>query len=71
MGLFDQGVDHCFGIRRVHLGQHDIAGMAFDQGGDLAVVATAQQIAFPAPRYRPVFQRGWTLSDGNGIADPA
>ena len=43
--------------------------MPFNERGDLAVVGAEDQVAFPVTGHRPVFNRGWTFTDGDGIRD--
>lgn len=40
--LIDQGINHRLGIFASHPNQHHVASMAFDQSGDLAIVAAEQ-----------------------------
>ena len=46
-GLFDQPRDNAFGVLIGDFNQHDVARLAFDQGGDVAVFGAADQITFP------------------------
>ena len=46
-----------------NLRQHHVSRLTFDQGGDVAVLRSRQEIAFPVTRNRPVFNRGRTLAD--------
>src|SRR6266576_335813 len=47
--MLDQRVDDRLRIFAANLDQHRIAGMALDQGRNLAVLAAEQQVAFPVP----------------------
>src|ERR1700687_3720130 len=67
--MLDQGVDDRLRIFAANLDQHRIAGMALDQGRNLAVLAAEQQVAFPVPGYGPVFHAGRTLTDRDGVGD--
>ena len=69
--MLDQRIDDRLRIFAANLDQHRIAGMALDQGRNLAVLATAQQVAFPVPGYRPVRRAGRTLADRDGVGDAA
>jgi hypothetical protein len=69
VSLPDQGIDHGFGILVRHLRQHHTARVALNQRGDLTVVRAEDQVAFPVTRYRTVFNRRWSLTDGHHILD--
>src|SRR5215472_3730214 len=66
-----ESVDHRLGILAIHLGHHQVACLTLHQGGNLAIVRTEEQIAFPVTRYRSVLRRGWPLADRDRVADPA
>src|SRR6202021_1983126 len=52
-----------------HLCQHHVTGMTLDQGRDIAVLRTGQQIAFPMARHRSIFNCCRALTDRDGILD--
>src|ERR1700688_4551564 len=52
-----------------HFHQCDKTRMAFDQGGDVTVVGTAQQIALPMTGNGSVFDLRRPFPDGDGIDD--
>ena len=43
--------------------------MTFNQGRNVAVLRSRQEIAFPMTRHRPIFNRRRPLTDGNEIRD--
>jgi len=43
--------------------------MTFDQGRDLAVLATEQEITLPVTRYRTIFSFSGSLADRDDISD--
>ena len=45
-----QRVDRCAGVAGGDLRQHHLAGLPFDQGDDVAVIRSGQQITFPVAR---------------------
>ena len=45
--------------------------MTFNQGCDLAVLATEQEIALPVTRYSTILNLGRSLTDGDGVFYPA
>jgi len=45
--------------------------MALDEYGDIRIAGTADQIAFPVPRYRSILGFGRSLADRDGINDLA
>src|SRR4030095_8241918 len=45
--------------------------MPFDQSDDIAVLRSAEQVAFPVTRHRPVFYRSGSFPDRNRIRDLA
>src|SRR6266496_3732989 len=49
--------------------EDDEAGLALDQGRDLAVAAAGEQVAFPVARDRPVGRLRWALPDRDGAED--
>lgn len=51
--VFDQGVGHGSGIFSRELDQHQVARLTFDECRNLTILAAAQQITFPMPRYMP------------------
>ena len=53
------------------LDQHHIARVTLDQGRDLRVVAAADKITFPVTGYGSILDFGWSLTDRDGVADPA
>jgi hypothetical protein len=67
--LFDQGIDHGFGILVRHLRQYHIACVALSKRGDLTVVRTNDQVALPVNRYRVILNSHWSLPDGYHIID--
>jgi hypothetical protein len=70
LGLLDQGIDDGLGILAVDLGQQQVARMALEERGDLAVVAAEQQVAFPVPRHGALFNAGRALTDRDRVGDP-
>ncbi len=71
MGLLDECVDHRLGIFARHPGQHHVTRVTLDKCRDLAAVTATDKITFPVTGYSTVFNLGRTLSDRDGIADPA
>src|SRR5262245_38801503 len=67
--VLDEGVDDGLGIFAVDLREHDVAGLPFDQGGNLAIVAAKQEVTFPVTRQRTVVGRSGTLADGYRVGD--
>ena len=57
VGVFDQCVDDGFAVLALYFDQHDVTRMTFNQGRDLAVVATDDQVALPVTRVRLDLQR--------------
>ena len=43
--------------------------LTFDQGRDVAVLRSRQQITFPVTRHRPIFDRGRALTDRHHVRD--
>ena len=48
--------------------QHREARAAFDESADRRAVQAKDEITFPMPRDRPVFDRRWPFTDHDGIA---
>jgi hypothetical protein len=67
----DQRIDDRFGVFARDLYQHHIAGLPLDQGGNLAVLAAEQKIAFPVAGNRSIFDRRRPLADRDRAGDPA
>src|SRR5260370_12622291 len=67
--MLSQGSNHSFCFFARDLDQHGKARMTFDQSRDVAVLATAQQIAFPMTRNRSVFHFRRPFADRDGIDD--
>src|SRR5947209_19711758 len=53
------------------LDEHDESGLAFDQGGDLAVAGAQQQVAFPVSGHGPILDLGRAFSDRDCVDDLA
>ena len=51
--------------------QHQEAGLAFDEGGDLAVATPHQQVTLPVAGHGTVVDLGGPLANGDGADDPA
>ncbi len=71
MCLLDQRIDHRLGVLALHPGQHHVAGMAFHQGGDLAVVAAEQEVTLPVAGHGTIFNLGRPFADRHGIGNAA
>ena len=69
MRVLDEGVDDSLGIFAVDLREHDIAGLTFHEGGNLAIVAAKQKVTFPVTRQRTVVSRSGALADGDCVAN--
>jgi hypothetical protein len=79
--LFDQGCGHALCVFVRDFGQHNKTGMALNQGGDVAVVRSGDQIAIPPlghtmyalpammPRNGTIFDLRRAFTNGNGIFD--
>ena len=67
--MLDERVNNGLSIFFAHRREHHVARLAFDEGRDLAVLAAKQQVAFPVPRKRPVFDCGRPLPDRYRIPD--
>ena len=60
---------HCQGFLVGNLYQHHVTRLTFDQGRDVAVLRSRQQITFPVTRHRPIFDRGRALTDRHHVRD--
>lgn len=54
-----------------HPSQHHVTAVTFHQRHDLAVVAADEEIALPVARYGTVLGIGRSLTDRDGVFDPA
>ena len=61
--LRDERGNHCPGFLVGDLRQHHVTRMTFDQGRNVAVLRSRQEIAFPVTWHRPIFNRGRSLTD--------
>jgi hypothetical protein len=66
--LDERGYDR-LGVLVGHLCQHHVTGVTLDQGRDIAVLRSGQEIAFPMARHRPIFNRCRPLPDRDDILD--
>src|SRR6476659_3092136 len=55
--LDERGYDR-LGVFIGHLCQHHVTGTTLDEGRDIAVLRTGQEIAFPMARHRPIVNLG-------------
>ena len=67
--LPDERGYHCQGFLVGNLYQHHVTRLTFDQGRDVAVLRSRQQITFPVTRHRPIFDRGRALTDRHHVRD--
>ena len=51
------------------LHQHHVTRMTFDQGRNVAVLRSCDEVAFPMTRDRPIFNRCRTLADRDDVLD--
>jgi hypothetical protein len=59
----DERGDNRLGVLACRLGQHHVTGLTLDQGRDVGVVRSGQDIALPTTRHRPIFNRCGLLTD--------
>ena len=71
MGLLDERIDHRLCVFASYSGEEQLTAVKFDQGCDLAVLATEQEITLPVARYRMIFSLSRPLADRDGIGNPA
>src|SRR5260221_5769388 len=57
LGLLDERGNDRLRVLVGHLRQHYVARVTFDQGRDIAVFRTGQEIALPMTGYCPIFNR--------------
>ncbi len=69
--LLDQCIDHGLRFPVRDLREHQLARMAFNQGDDVAVVRSAEQVALPVTRHSPIFDRCRPLADRESIWNAA
>ena len=67
--LPDERGYHCQGFLVGNPYQHHVTRLTFDQGRDVAVLRSRQQITFPVTRHRPIFDRGRALTDRHHVPD--
>ena len=67
LDLPDERADDAGGVFARDLNEHNEPGLTLHQSGDVAILATSQQIAFPVPWDRSVFHLGRALFDGDGV----
>ena len=71
MRVLDQCVDDGLRVLAWHLNQHHVTRVAFNQSGDLAVIATHDQITFPVARYRTILGFCRAFTDRYRVGDLA
>src|SRR6266481_8065890 len=64
LGLLDERGNDRLRVLVGHLRQHYVARVTFDQGRDIAVFRTGQEIALPMTGYCPIFNRCRPRTDG-------
>ena len=69
--VLDQRVDDRLGVFAIHLHEHDVTRLAFDQCRDLAVAAAKHQVSFPVTRHCTILNRCRPLADRDGAHDLA
>src|SRR5882724_11456331 len=57
--------------RAWHLDEHREARMAPHERGDVSIVRSREEIAFPVSGYRSVLDLGWALADRDRVHDLA
>lgn len=62
-GVVNQRVNHRLRVFASRLQQHDVACLAFDERGNLAVVTAEQQVALPVSRDSAILGAGWPLAN--------
>ena len=53
--MLDERINDGLGVFAGHFDEHHVTRLALNQGRDLAVMATDDQIAFPVSRYSAIF----------------
>ncbi|KWT66536.1 hypothetical protein APV28_4422 [Comamonas testosteroni] len=69
--MLNERVDDCLRVFAIELHQHHVSRLTLDQGRNLAVATSKDQIAFPMPRHSSVFNAHLTLTDRDGVGDLA
>lgn len=69
--MLDQRVDDRLGILVANLYQHHVARLTFDEGRNLSVSATEQQIPLPVTGHGTVFNCGRPFTDRHHLVDSA
>jgi hypothetical protein len=69
--LANKSFHHAVAVFAFDMNQHDKPGLAFNQGGNMRVLAARKQIAFPMPRHGPILDLGRAIFDGDSIDDLA
>lgn len=70
-GMLDERVDDRLRVFAIELHQHHVARLTLDQGCNLAVAATKDQITFPMSRHSSVFNARRTFTVRDCIGDLA